>query len=175
MTRHLHLPCLLTALLCSTAAASAADNILTLKARESTAQLEPRDAKQHHVTLPALDVAILASLACPAGTKAQSLTVSVSDTHQYFGAELLADAVSLEVAFNVPSNQLAPIAIPDFCVTGGLPDNQELGLPGIATAQVSLRCLSKDDSTSVHFSSAPVPVRLYCRADGDPESSATAR
>lgn len=165
--------CLLSALLC--AGASATDGVLNVKAREAKALIEPRDAQQPHVSLPALDVAILATMACPSGAKAESLTVSVSDTHRHFSADLLTDSTTLEAALSVPANQLAPIAIPTFCVSGQQSDDKELGLPGIATAHISLRCLGEDDSRSVHFSSVSVPVRLYCRAEGDPESSALLR
>lgn len=175
MIKLLRLSCLLAPMMCCPSLALSADNLLSVEAKESTARLEPRDAKQRLVALPALEVAVLTTLECPAGAKAESLTVSVSDTHQYFDAELLTDVVSLEAALKVPANQLAPIVIPEFCISGDSTNNKGLGLPGIATAQVSLRCRGEGDSMSVHFSSAPVPVRLYCQPDGDSESSVADR
>jgi len=176
MLKPFRLLCLLSALLC---AAAAADSVLNVKAKEAKALIQPRDAQQQHVSLPALDVAVLATMACPLGANAESLTVSVSDTHRYFSADLLSDPLSdnapLEAALSVPADQLAPVAIPDFCVSGEQSDDEELELPGIATAHISLRCLGDDDSRSVHFSSVSVPVRLYCRAEGDPDSSALLR
>lgn len=169
------LPCLFPLLLCCVAGDSAADKLLTVNAMESTAHLQPRDAKQRQILLPALEIAIVVSLECPADAKAMSLTVSVSDTRQYFGPQLLADAESIEAAFSVPAKQLTPVSVPGFCVSGEPIDDQGIVLPGIATVQVSLRCGGEDDPTSVYFTSAPLPVRLYCRADGVPDTSSMER
>lgn len=162
---------LLAAALSTTAGASAVDGILTVQAKESTAQLEPRDAEHSQIMLPTLELAILASFDCPADSKASALTISVSDTHQYFGPQQIADVVSLEATFSVPSNQLAPVTIPEFCVAGAPIDDQGLSLPGIATAQVSLRCGSENNPPTVYFTSTSVPVRLYCQPDEDSELS----
>lgn len=169
----LRLSCLLAAMLYPMAILSADDGVLTVQVKESTANLQPGDAKQREVRLPALDVILTASLVCPARAKAAALTVSVSDTHHYYGPELLADAVSLEAAFSVPARQLAPVIISDFCVTGGPMDDQGLRLHGVATAQISMRCRDENDATSLHFTSIPLPVRLYCRPDAAPEASST--
>lgn len=173
MIKCLRATCLLSAVLCFSAGASAADKVLSIKAKESTAELEPRDAAQHQVRLPALDIAVVASIRCPDGSKALSLTVSVSDTQQTYGSELVGNAVSLEATFSVSAKQLAPISIPEFCIVGEPTDARGLQLPGIATAQASLRCKDENDTVSMHFGSATVPVRLYCLADGDPAASSS--
>jgi len=169
----LRLLCPLVVLLYPIAVFAADGDALTVQVEESTANLEPGDAMQREVRLPTLDVALTASLECPASAKAASLTVSVSDTHQYFGPEVLADAVSLEAAFSVPAHQLAPVVISNFCVTGGPADDQGLKLHGVATAQVSMRCRDENDSASLHVTSIPIPVRLYCRPDAASEVSST--
>jgi hypothetical protein len=148
---------------------------LTVQIKESIATLEPRDAEQREIRLPSIDVAIVASLECPAGATASSLMVSVSDTHKYYGPEVLADAISLEAAFTVPARQLAPVAISEFCVKDVPLENQGLQLDGVATAQLSMRCRDENESATVHFTSVPIPVRLYCRPDGEPESPSTDR
>lgn len=169
----LRLSCLLVALLYPVMVLPADGDALTVQVEESTANLEPGDAMRREVRLPALDVAITASFECPASAKVTSLTVSVSDTHQYFGPEVLADAISLEAAFSIPARQLAPVVISNFCVTGGRADAQGLRLHGVATAQVSMRCRDENDSASLHVTSLPIPVRLYCRPDAAPEASST--
>lgn len=175
MTKLLRLPCLLVAMLSPVAVFSTDGGALTVQVEESIATLEPGDAKQREIRLPAIDVAIVAAIECPASASASSLIVSVSDTHKYYGPEVLADAVSLEAAFTVPARQLAPVAISDFCVKGAPMENQSLRLDGVATAQLSMRCRDENDSATVHFTSAPIPVRLYCRPDGEPESPSTDR
>ncbi len=169
----MRLCCTLAAALCC-AAALAADNILSVEARESAARLEPRSPDQANVKLPALEIVIVADFQCPPGSIATSLTVSVSDTHEAFGSEQLAGVVSVNATLSVPARQLAPVSIPAFCVGDTPTVDPELKVPGIATAQVSLRCGGADDA-SMYFSSAPVPVRLYCAADAEPESSSTER
>lgn len=169
----LGIPGLLAAMLLSTSWPAAADRVLTVQAREAIAQLQPRDAELSQVRLPALELAILASFECPGDSKASSLTVSVSDSYQHFGTELLTDAASLEASFSVPAGQLPPIAIPEFCISGERTGDRGLQLPGIATAQASLRCSSANDTISMHFQSVSVPVRLYCLEDGDPEESSS--
>jgi hypothetical protein len=174
MTNFLRLPFLL-AMLLPVAALSTDVDALTVQVTESTARLEPGDANQREIRLPALDVVIVASIECPANSEAFSLTVSVSDTHQHYGPEVLADASSLEAAFSVPARQLAPVVISEFCIKGAPADDQGLKLDGVATAQLSMRCRDENDLASVHFASAAIPVRLYCSPDGEPEASSIDR
>lgn len=112
---------------------------------------------------------MLASFACPDGATADSLTVSVSDTHRRYGLDKESEETSLEAALEVPADQLAPVAAPDFCVDDEPIDNTGLLLPGVATAQVSLRCRSETDFLSVHFASVALPVRVFCLAGLDQE------
>jgi hypothetical protein len=175
MIKRLSLHCLFAAVLFAAAGVPAADKVLTAKAKVSTAELRPRDAKLRQIALPALDVVILVELACPLPSKAASLTVSVADTFEILGAELLADVVSMEAALAVPASQLAPINATGFCVAGATTEDLSLSLAGVATAQVSLHCQGEDDVKSAHFASAPVPVTLYCRADDSPETSSADR
>lgn len=148
---------------------------ITAQVKESVARLEPGDAMRREVRLPTLDVTIVASIECPANATASSLVVSVSDTHQYYGPKALAAAESLEAVFKVPAHQLAPVVIPEFCIKGTPEDNRSVELHGVATAQLSMRCSDEDDSSSMHFTSVQVPVRLYCLPDGEPEASAADR
>ena len=175
MIRPLQLTCLLVAVATYAMAASGTDGVLSLQAKATSATLEPRDEPQQLVVLPALETAVIATIACAVGARPVSLTVSISDTYQRFGPEQLADSSIFEATFNLPAGQLAPVAVANFCVTHDVTNDQVLELPGVATAQVSLRCVSEDNSTSMHFGSLPIPVNLYCRAAGDPDSSSLER
>lgn len=169
--KRLKIPFLLAAMLSITPGIVAADTVLTLQAIEATAQIESRNEDRPHTRLPTLELSLRASIACPADTKAESLTVSVSDTHRRYGAEELANTISLEAFLRVPADQLAPISAPDFCIDDAPIDEFGLLLPGVATAQVSLHCHSESERSSVHFASVALPLRLYCLADGDQDSS----
>ena len=96
--------------------------------------------------------------------------VSISDTHRRFGPDEIGDKAALDVRVSVPANQVAPVTVADFCITGGPNDAKGLLLPGIATAQVSLRCRSEKESF-VYFESAVLPVRLQCDSDENQEAS----
>lgn len=165
--RHLGL---LGAVLFSATGISASDGILTVRATEAIVEIQPGDALRHQLALPALDVTLLAAFSCQNGNKAASLTVSISDTYQYYGPDLLGDAASVEASFNVPANQLAPVSVPGFCVQGQPAVSRSLLLPGIATAQASLRCGGDDGTASVHFDSVSVPVTLYCVEEDNSDS-----
>lgn len=169
--KRLKISFLLTASLLYAPQIVAADTVLTVHANEATAQIVSRNGDRPHTRLPALELSLRASFSCPADGTADSLTVSVSDTHRRYGAEEIADATSLEASLRVPADQFAPILAPDFCINGAPNDERGLLLPGVATAQVSLRCHSETESSSVHFASVALPLRLYCLADGDQEPS----
>ena len=173
MIKLLRLPCLLVPMLSPVAVFSSDGGAFAVQVKESIATLEPGDAIRREIRLPAIDVAIVTSIECPANATAFSLIVSVSDTHKHYGPEALADAVSLEAALTVPAHQLAPVVIPEFCVKGAPVEEQSLRLDGVATAQLSMRCRDENDSATVQFTSVPIPVWLYCSPDGEPESPST--
>jgi len=165
--RHLSL---LGAMLFSPTGISASGGILTVLATEAIVEIRPGAALRHQLALPGLDVTLLATFNCQNGNKAASLTVSISDTYQYYGPDLLGDAASFEASFNVPANQLAPVSVPGFCIEGRPAGNRRMLLPGIATAQASLRCGGDDGTASVHFDSVAVPVTLYCVEEDSSDS-----
>ena len=153
----------LAVLLCIGTAIAAADTALTLHATETSLLVAPRNSNQTYVNLPALDVAVIAEFSCAAGVAAESITVSVADTHIRFNSEEITDATSINATLRLPANQIAPISIQDFCVTDVASEIEDLLIPGVASAQVSLRCGSKDKS-SIHFASIALPLRLHCES-----------
>lgn len=161
-------PVLLTVCLGGTLNTAAADSLLTVHANEASAQIQPRE--QGQITLPSLDLSLIAAFACPADAEAESVTISVADTHKRYGPEELAGATALEVSINVPAGQIAPIASAEFCHDGGPVDERELLVPGVATAHVSLRCRSETVS-SIDFASVALPLRLHCLSEENQDSS----
>lgn len=96
--------------------------------------------------------------------------VSISDTHKRFGPDDIGDKAALDVRVSVPANQIAPVTVADFCIAGEPGVEKGLLVPGIATAQVSLRCRSENESF-VYFKSAVLPVRIECDSDENQEAS----
>lgn len=164
LMKRLRVPLVLAACLCVTPELVAADDVLTLQANETSAQLAPREQGFQQLSLPSLEFSLLATIACPSGTDVESVTVSIADTHKRFGPDDISDKTALDVRVSVPANQVAPVTVADFCVKGEPGDRNGLLVPGVATAQVSLRCRSENES-SVYFKSAVLPIRLHCVFD----------
>ncbi len=164
-------PVLLAVCLSVTGGTASAAGVLTVHANEASTQIQPRGQGQQLSKLPPLDVSIVAEFNCAAGTDAESITVSIADTHRHYGREEIADATTFEASLRLPASQIAPISSADFCVLGTPSDEKGLLVPGVASAQVSLRC--RDESTlTAHFASVPLPLRLFCATDEYQSSSA---
>lgn len=169
--KHLLVPLVLVACHCVSAEIAIADGALTLQAVEAAAQIEPRDQGQRRVALPGLEISVIAQLNCPEDAEAESLVLSVADTLRRYGPEEIADATVFETLVNVPASQISPIPSADFCIVGKPLDKMDLLVPGIASAQLSLRCRNAFRA-SVHFASIALPLRLVCVSGEDQESSA---
>lgn len=170
--KRIRFPVLLAACLCVTTQISRADSLLTLQANEAIVQVEPRSPDEKRVNPPSLELSVVASFNCPADAEPESVTFSVADTYKRYGPEEVATTPTLEALVAVPGSQLSPIASADFCIDGESTDEQGLLVPGVATAHVSLRCRG-ESSSSVHFSSVALPIRLLCVFDEPQEPSAT--
>ena len=163
------IPLLLTILSCAPEIV-AAETVLTVHAVEATSQIERRDKDHQRTRLPSLELTLHAAFTCPADTTADSLTVSISDTHRRYDFDKDGEITSLEASLRVPAEQIAPVTAPGFCINDEAADDQGLLLPGIATAQVSLRCRHETDISSVHFASVVIPLRLHCLAEHNQDS-----
>lgn len=131
-----------------------------IAAKETEATVAPRAARLKLVNLPALEFGLRATIKC-AG-EAESLTLSIADTHKTLGTDAITDRRSAEMALSVPARQIALAASSTFCLKGDPAGTDELLVPGFATAHASLRCRNEDGVT-VHFASAPLQVRLSCQ------------
>jgi hypothetical protein len=147
----------LSALVTSAPAAAAGD--IVVAAPETTAIVAARSARLRLVNLPALKFGLRAAFKCKG--EPVSLTLSIADTHATLRQDQLADQRAAEATLTVPPRQLALAASSRFCVAGDADTEDELLVPGLATAHASLRC-ANDDGDSVHFASAPLQVRLLC-------------
>lgn len=161
---------LLAAYLCIATTIAMADDVLTVHATEASTQISPRNPGQRLTTLPSLDIGVIADVNCAVGARAESITVSVADTSIRFGAAEIAEADTINASLRLPANQIAPISAAGFCIQGASSENTELFLPGVASAQVSLLCRSESTS-SIHFASVALPLRLHCDIDAHQGSS----
>jgi len=149
----------------------AADGALTVHANEANAQITPHEQGQQRIHLPALEFSMVAAFECSDGAQADSITVSIADTYQRYALDELNSEQTITATLNVPESQIAPLAATEFCVAGEPATEKSLRVPGVATAQFSLRCRS-GASSSVHFASLALPLRLSCVTAENQESSA---
>lgn len=132
---------------------------VVIAARETQAVVTPGAAHLRLIELPALDFGLRAAFNCT-GT-AESLTLSVADTYKTLGEDTISGERSAEAVLSVPAHQLALAAGNRFCLADDSSSADELLVPGLATAHASLRCRN-DEGVTVHFTSAPLQVRLRC-------------
>lgn len=136
-----------------------ADGVLSMRALEISASVQPRPARQRLISLPNLDFAVELSWQC--SEQQQSITLSVADTLQILNEDVLSGTQPVTATISVPARQLKLAAHPSFCVADDPQSDHELRVPGLATAHASLRCTG-DSGQSVVFASAALPVTLAC-------------
>jgi hypothetical protein len=136
------------------------DAILKLDASEALAEIQPRSPDRKDSRIPDLKLTMTLRYHCPTAATAESITVSIADTHQHFAGEDIARSSAIDASVTLPSGQMAPIPDDDFCIDG-LPTAPVLQLPGIATLRASLRCRSSA-GVSIHYASTALPLRLVC-------------
>jgi len=148
------------------APASHADNDVVVAAPEARVPIEARSARLQLVNLPELEFALRAVYRCQG--KPVSMTLSVSDTAKTLGPDVLAEQRAAEVNLRVPAAQVAMVNSGRFCVAGDTESADEMAVAGFATVAVSLRC-DDDGVFSMHYTSAPLNVRLVCLRAPDQE------
>ena len=159
----------LFAALAASVSALASDS-LVLATRDAAAVVEPRDTRLRVINLPDLEFALRAVLQC-AGTPV-SLTFSIADTLTTLDGEELEEERAAEATLTVPAQQITLAASKHFCVAGDEESGDELLVPGLATAHVSLHC-SHDGRFSASFASAPLNLRLRCERGTDANQEAS--
>lgn len=137
----------------------------------------PRPADD--IALPSLTYAMTLTTYCDENWQPASVSISIADSRRSFNAEQLEVAAVLEVELQVPSNQIAPLPIEQFCIE----DDQEVLQPAIAdddrqpvgthdnkitipaalSAQASLLCATESEQ-SITYVTKPLDVTLECSA-----------
>lgn len=161
------LPILASVLL---SAGSRAD--VAVEVAEAEVAIEPRKTLRAEIRLPPVAFQIAATLSC-AGQPV-SFTLSVADAYQTWRGDQLNEAGVIEASISVPPRQLALVlAGSPFCLADDPAGPESLLVPGVATAQAALQCVS-ETGTTLHYASAPLPLRLLCpsAADQVPDLSA---
>ena len=146
-----------------------ARNELTVQAVEAVAQISPRARSQRQIETPKVSFSLQVQFACMGDATPQLLSIGISDT--LYRHIPVAGQRSLLASVEVPPEQIAPINVGDFCIAEPTGTGNTLLVPGVATAQVSLRC-DRNAPPAMQVTSVPLPLRLICTQTDDQGESA---
>ncbi len=130
-----------------------------------TVAVAPRRPGRFAMRLPSLTYALTLTTDCDENWQANSVLISVADSRVSFDAEKLREDTSLEFNLQIPSDQIAPLRIENFCVRNeaGITNQDRLTVSAVLSAQGSLRCAS-EAGESIIYVSKPLDVMLECDA-----------
>lgn len=131
-----------------------------------TVTVAPRPAGRTSVRLPSLTYALTVTVECGANWQPDSVTINIADSRTSFNAEQLQADTELKLELRVPSNQIAPLRIEQFCVNdeNEKPDTADqniIMIPAVMSAQASLRCAT-ESAQSIMYVTKPLDVMLEC-------------
>jgi hypothetical protein len=111
------------------------------------------------IQLPSLTFAVRIQASCPAALETKSISISIADTRINVQPD---DTGMIERSIRVPTKQLGPIAVNDFCIAGNdASSEQELHLRDALSAQLSLHC-SDDNQEWMGYETVALEVALQC-------------
>lgn len=123
--------------------------------------IAPRREGRFALQLPGLTYTLTLTMHCDAGWKPSSVSVSIADTGKILTGEQLESGTDVELQLSVPSSQIAPLRIENFCI-GSAVDGQ-LTIPAALSAQASIRCTSESDQ-KIKYVTKLLAVMLQCGA-----------
>ena len=131
-----------------------------------TVQVSPRRAGRISMRLPSLTFALNVTVLCDKNWQPDSMSVSVADSMTSFNAEQLQASRELGLELRIPSNQISPLRVEQFCIAGGSDDPDKINrnkitIPGVVSAQASLRCAT-ESTKSIIYVTEPLDVVLEC-------------
>lgn len=155
---------------------------VTLRPETPVVEVSPRLTGRQFLDLPALEYTFAVEARCNDDWIPESLSLAVADTRLAFGASQLSDNTHREIVLNVPAQQLAPVAVYDFCLLpedAAIQDHEAPRLAATATslltieavlsAHASLLCVSEQERR-ITYVSQPLDVTLTCGAPATVET-----
>lgn len=143
---------------------------LILHVHETSVRIGARPTAALAMYGPAVTFGVIAQFDCPGDTTAESVAVSIADT-LWRGTPADGEN-SVTATLVVPGDQIVPMETGDFCLGETARSEDELLLPAVATAHVSLRCRDANGS-AVRFASVAMPLRLVCEVEENQVESAS--
>ncbi|HWM30050.1 MAG TPA: hypothetical protein VNQ14_16425 [Woeseiaceae bacterium] len=180
MKRH---PALLLVLYASAASADgSAVHRLAVGANRTSVTVVPQSPDRHFFELPSLDIVFRIEASCHKDWQPESLSLNVADSLVTRNASELLHNSHQQIALRIPAEQLAPIAIRNFCVIDGAAEGSgedagppaggdsgntlEMTVSAALSAHASLRC-SNGDEQKIIYVTEPLDVTLVCEEPKD--------
>lgn len=127
-----------------------------------------RRAGRFAMRLPALTYSLTLTTDCDEDWQPDSVSISIADSSKSFGAAQLTAGEVLLLQLQVPSDQIAPLRVEQFCIDderedsrGDTADENRIMIPAVLSAQVSLRCAT-ESAQSITYVTKPLNVTLEC-------------
>ena len=147
---------------------------LTLRAETPVVEVSPRQTGRQFLDLPALEFAFDIQARCDETWTPESLSLNVADSRVTFDSAALSRNALGKITLSVPSRQLAPVAVHDFCLQQAgrvatepgtaappTPESALLTIRAVLSAQASLLCASPEERR-ITYVSQPLDVVLSC-------------
>lgn len=155
---------------------------MTLRPETPVVDVSPRPDGRQFIDLPALEYTFAIEARCDDEWIPESLSLNVADSRITFGTGQLSDSPPREIVLNIPPQQLAPVAVQDFCLLPeeaatprdevpdrALPAPSLLTIRAVLSAQASLLCVS-DEQRRITYVSQPLDVTLTCKPPASGET-----
>jgi hypothetical protein len=133
---------------------------LRVHAEPAVAVLMVQQRGRTLVNLPDLEFRLSVSTQCAKSGRPESLSITIADSQMTLRGEALQSTVPIDVSMRIPTSQLAPFALREFCVDPAS-EGESLFLTAALAAQLSLRC-SRAEEQSIVFAAEPLDIRVDC-------------
>lgn len=133
---------------------------LLIDAEPAVAVISMHEGGRKLVQLPELEFLLNVAPRCGGGGQPESLSVTIADTRTTLSGEALRAGDSIDISLRVSADQLAPVALQEFCVD---PESagESLLLMSALTAQASLRCM-REEKQSIVYAAEALDIRADC-------------
>lgn len=168
MIRH---PVLALLMLACTSAALSGQAYLALSHRAPEIDIHPGSSRRGSLRLPALEFHFSVDARCPEMQAAKSLMISIADSRKRVMESALQSALKSGLSVTVPSQQIAPISVGDFCADDKTETRAYITMGDLLSAQGALSC-GTGSETSITYVSTSLDVRLHCARQQDIDSGA---
>jgi len=144
---------------------SDAAGTLAIRPNVAAVTIAPGGSGRRPLRLPSLTFSFELAHACAPGYTPASLSVAIADSRRSLGRAVLVESEGMaRIDMDVPSGQLPPLIVSDFCTAEDAANGtvfSERVMSGVLSASASLRCENETESHTT-YAVAPLDISLVC-------------